>query len=104
LINVLFVCSQGMSSAIAEQALVDEAKKENVDLASAAVSTQLVQKALKEGNYDVLLVAPQIKHRYPIMKEYADSYKIPAVQIEPMAYSPLGGKKLLKEVNDALAK
>lgn len=102
MIKVLFVCSQGMSSAIAEKALVDEAKKENVELDANAVSTQLVEKALDTNQYQVLLVAPQIKHRYPIMKQYADAHNIPAVQIEPMAYSPLGGKKLLKEVHDAL--
>ncbi|MFC6315338.1 PTS sugar transporter subunit IIB [Lapidilactobacillus achengensis] len=104
MIQVLFVCSQGMSSAIAEKALLEEAKKQNVDLDAQAVSTQLVEKALNKTKFDVLLVAPQIKHRYSIMKEYADAHNIPAVQIEPMAYSPLGGKKLLKEVQDALGR
>lgn len=102
MVKVLFVCSQGMSSAIAEKALVDEAKKENFELEANAVSTQLVEKALNSTDYQVLLVAPQIKHRYTIMKQYASEHNIPAVQIEPMAYSPLGGKKLLKEVKDAL--
>ena len=102
--KVLFVCSQGMSSAIAEKALLDEAKKEGVDMEAAAVSTQLVETALDKENYDVLLVAPQIKFRFDLMKQYADAHKIPAVQIEPMAYSPMGGKKLLAEVKNALEK
>ena len=74
--KVLFVCSQGMSSAIAVNALKKEAEKNGVDIEVKAVSTQEFEEEVKSG-YDVAMVAPQIRHRFDYLKEYADAANVP---------------------------
>ena len=97
--KVLFVCSQGMSRAIAVNALKKEAEKNGVDIEVKAVSTQEFEEAVKSG-YDVAMVAPQIRHRFDYLKEYADAANVPCQLIQPQAYSPLGGPKLFKQVKE----
>lgn len=99
--KVLFVCSQGMSSAIAVNALKKEAEKNGIDMIVNAVSTQEFEDEVKDG-YDVAMVAPQVRHRYDYLKEYAEAANVPCALIQPQAYSPLGGAKLLKQVQGLL--
>ncbi len=100
--KVLFVCSQGMSSAIAVNALKKEAEKNGLEMEVLAVSTQEFEDEVKKG-YDVAMVAPQVRHRFDYLKEFATSAKVPCTLIQPQAYSPLGGPKLLKQVKDLLS-
>lgn len=99
--KVLFVCSQGMSSTIAVNALKAEAEKNGTAMEVLAVSTQQFPAEIKKG-YDVSMVAPQIKHRFNLLKEEAVKANVPCDLIEPIAYSPLGGPKLYKQVMDLL--
>ena len=46
------------------------------------------------------MVAPQVRHRFDYLKEYADAAKVPCALIQPQAYSPLGGPKLFKQVKE----
>lgn len=97
--KVLLVCSQGMSSAIAVNALKKEAEKQGVEMEVKAVSTQEFEEEIKEG-YDVAMVAPQVRHRFDYLKAYADEANVPCALIEARAYSPLGGPKLFKQVKE----
>lgn len=95
--KVIFVCSQGMSSAIAVNALKKEASKNGVEMEVVAVSTQEFEEEVKNG-YDVAMVAPQVRHRFDYLSQYAKEANIPCALIQPQAYSPLGGAKLFKQV------
>ncbi|WP_068268524.1 PTS sugar transporter subunit IIB [Caviibacter abscessus] len=95
--KVLFVCSAGMSSTIAINALKTEATKKGYDIEVVAVGTQAFEEELKKG-YDLAMVAPQIRHRYDYLQEIAKDLNVPIALIEPQAYSPLGGLKLLNQV------
>ncbi|WP_313119643.1 PTS sugar transporter subunit IIB [Proteiniclasticum ruminis] len=95
--KVLFVCSLGMSSQIAVDALLKEAKKNGVDMEVKAVSTQEFEEEVT-GDWDVAMVAPQIRHRFSYLQEFAIKAGVPCALIEPMGYSPLGGPRLLKQV------
>lgn len=97
--KVLFVCSQGMSSAIAVKALKKEAEKNGIVMEVLAVSTQEFEEEVKNG-WDVAMVAPQIRHRFDYLKQYAKEANVPCSLIQPQAYSPLGGAKLLKQVQE----
>ncbi|MEG1002780.1 PTS sugar transporter subunit IIB [Clostridium sp.] len=99
--RVLFVCSQGMSSAIAVNALKKTAEKAGIEMEVLAVSTQEFEEEVKNG-YDISMVAPQVRHRFDYLKEYADNANVPCVLIKPQAYSPLGGAKLLQQVKETL--
>lgn len=99
--KILFVCSQGMSSAIAVNALKKEAEKDGIDIEVLAVSTQQFEEEVKNG-YDAAMVAPQVRHRFEYLKGFADAANVPCELIQPQAYSPLGGPKLLKQVKDII--
>lgn len=97
--RVLFVCAGGMSSAIVVDALKKEAQKNNVEVEVLAVGTQQFADEVANG-WDISMVAPQVKHRFNNFKESADAAGVPCIAIPPQAYSPLGGPKLLKLLND----
>lgn len=98
--KVLFVCSGGMSSAIVEKALDKAAEKKGVKLESQAVGSGMAQDMIQKGEWDIVLVAPQVKHQFSTIKNYADKKGLPIELIQPRDYSPLGGDNLLKMIVD----
>lgn len=99
--KVLLVCSQGMSSAIAAKALQDAAMKKGLDIQVNECSTQAFAEEIKDG-YAIGMVAPQIRHRYDVLKQQADVAGVPCILIQPQGYTPLGGEKLLAQVEKEL--
>ena len=99
--KVLLVCSQGMSSAIAAKALQDTAAKQGLDITVTECSTQAFEEEIKNG-YAIGMVAPQIRHRFDVLKEQAKNANVPCVLIQPQGYSPLGGAKLLNQIKSEL--
>lgn len=99
--KILFVCSLGMSSAIAAKALQNEAIKQGLDLTVEECSTQEFESKVKQG-FEIAMVAPQIRHRYSTLKAIADEANIPCVLIQPQGYTALGGPKLLAQIQETL--
>ena len=99
--KVLFVCSLGMSSAVAVKALEKEANTKGVEIEVKAVSTQQFEEEVKNG-YDVAMVAPQIRHRFDTLNAQASEAGVPCAMITPQWYSPLGGPKLLKQIQELI--
>lgn len=99
--KVLLVCSQGMSSAIAAKALQDTAQKQGLDITVTECSTQAFADEIKNG-YAIGMVAPQIRHRYDVLKQQATDAGIPCVLIQPQGYTPIGGPKLLAQIKAEL--
>lgn len=99
--KVLLVCSQGMSSAIAAKALGEAAQKRGLDITVTECSTQAFAEEIKNG-YAIGMVAPQIRHRYDILKQQAEAAGVPCILIQPQGYTPLGGAKLLAQVEKEL--
>lgn len=80
--KVLFVCSLGMSSAVAVKALEKEANTKGVEIEVKAVSTQQFEEEVKNG-YDVAMVAPQIRHRFDTLNAQASEAGVPCAMITP---------------------
>ena len=99
--KVLLVCSQGMSSAIASKALQDEASKQGLEILVSECSTQIFGEEIKNG-YSIGLVAPQIRHRYEILKKQASDAGVTCILIQPQGYTPLGASKLLEQIKNEL--
>ncbi|WDC84751.1 PTS sugar transporter subunit IIB [Caloramator sp. mosi_1] len=96
--KVLMVCSGGMSSAIVVKAIKQEADKQNFPLEIKAVGTGEFEEELKNGGYDLAIVAPQVKHRMDVFKEQAASANVPIELIVPMGYTPIGAPKVLEQI------
>ena len=99
--KVLLVCSQGMSSAIAAKALQEAAQKKGWEVTVIECSTQAFAEEIKNG-YAIGMVAPQIRHRFDVLKQQADAANVPCVLIKPQGYTPLGGSKLLAQIEEVL--
>jgi PTS system cellobiose-specific IIB component len=101
MIKVLMVCSGGMSSSLVVNTLKKEAAKENIEIDIKAVGTGEFIDEIKE-DWDLVLVAPQIKHRFANFEALAKEEDIPIEMILPQGYSPLGGPKLMDQVRKYL--
>ena len=99
--KVLLVCSQGMSSAIAAKALQEAAQKKGLEVTVIECSTQAFAEEIMYG-YAIGMVAPQIRHRFDVLKQQADAANVPCVLIKPQGYTPLGGSKLLAQIEEVL--
>ncbi|MGL4425374.1 MAG: PTS sugar transporter subunit IIB [Cetobacterium sp.] len=99
--KILLVCSGGMSSAMVVKSLINEGKKEGIEITSKAVGTGDFESELKNG-WDGALVAPQIRHKIEEFKAIGDENTTPVQVIETKGYSPLGGKFILAQVKEML--
>ncbi|WP_124059533.1 PTS sugar transporter subunit IIB [Vaginisenegalia massiliensis] len=99
--KALLVCSGGMSSAICAKALQEAAQAAGQELQVVECGTQAFEEEIKR-DYAIALVAPQIRHRFDTLKAQAQAANVPCILIQPQGYTPLGGKKLLAQVNQEL--
>lgn len=96
--KVLMVCSGGMSSAIVVKAVKAEADRQKFNLEINAVGTSEFEDELATKEYDLAIVAPQVKHRFETFKSQASQYNVPIELIIPMGYTPLGASKTLEQI------
>lgn len=95
--KVLMVCSGGMSSTIVVKAIRVEAQKQKFPIDIKAVGTSEFEDEVKLG-YDLVLVAPQIRHRLDVFKKQAQGLNVPIEVIIPMGYTPVGAPKVLEQI------
>jgi len=100
--KVLLVCSGGMSSSIVVKAVKKEAEKQDFSLQIKSVGTGEFEDELREGNYNLVIVAPQVKHRMKTFEEQAKPFNVPVEVIVPMGYTPLGASKVLDQIRKHL--
>ncbi|MCY6960055.1 MULTISPECIES: PTS sugar transporter subunit IIB [Clostridium] len=95
--KVLMVCSGGMSSAIVVKAIKNEADKKDFPLEIKAVGTSEFEDEVKK-DYDLVLIAPQIRHRLEVFRTQAKKLNVPIELIVPMGYTPVGAPKVLEQI------
>ena len=99
--RVLLVCAGGMSSAIVVQALQKEAIRQGVPMEVQAVGAEAFADEVSRG-WDVVMVAPQVRHRLHTFREAAARAQVPCDLIEPASYTPLGAARLLDQIKALL--
>ena len=95
MLRIIIVCSWGMSTSL----LVD-----SMQSAAARVQITLIVEALSAGEFaarveycDVVLIAPQIRHRRKSIEKLAQSVGKPVALIEPFHYATMNGKAVLEQ-------
>jgi cellobiose PTS system EIIB component len=96
-VKVLLVCSGGMSSAIVVKAIEKEAEREGFSIVVKSIGTGELAEELNNG-WNLLLVAPQVRHRLDELRQKAAVHNVPVTVIPPQGYSPLGGAIVLAEI------
>lgn len=105
--KVMFVCSGGMSTSMTAKKLEEVAKKNGVDMEVLAFGTMDYLDALEKDKYDILLVAPQIRHRFDVIQDSTKKFDNLIVEkIPPNMYAPMEPmvKKLFDLIMDKIKK
>lgn len=107
MLKVMFVCAGGMSTALTAKKLVEVAEKNQVEMEVVARGTTDFMVELQDHPYDIVLVAPQIRHRFKeVNAEVAKYEQVVCEKIPPAMYAPMeqSVKKLFQFILDALEK
>lgn len=98
--KILLLCSGGMSTTLLVNAMQKEAKLQNLSCEIQAGSASLVEELAE--NFDLILVAPQIRHKLSTIKDAILSYNKPVELIPSDIYGQIQGAKALKFAKDIL--
>ncbi len=87
--KILVICNNGNSSSVLAQKITKQAKKDGLEHTADAIPPFDAKEKL--GEFDVVLIAPQIKHD---LKSYSKLHEKVEV-VPPMVFGMMDGKKAL---------
>jgi PTS system cellobiose-specific IIB component len=96
MVQVLIVCSWGMSTSLLVDSLLEAAAAAHYELQVEALSAG--EYAVKVDECDVVLIAPQIRHLRKSIEKLALSVGKPVAMIEPFHYATMNGQAVLEQV------
>lgn len=97
--RILLTCGGGMSTAILAKNLMKIGSEKNNELHVDACGFETIDHYLSnDSDYVMVLVAPQIKHKFNEVSEIVSKYDIVSDQIKFDEYAPIGAKKLYDRV------
>jgi PTS system cellobiose-specific IIB component len=85
-----------MSTSLLVDSLLAEARASHIELQVEALSAG--EYAARVDEYDVVLIAPQIRHLRKSIEKLALSLNKPVAMIEPFYYATMNGQAVLKQV------
>lgn len=92
MVRILLCCAAGMSTSLLVTKMEQAAKNKGIDAKIWAVSEKSVD--AEDGNFDVLLVGPQIRYRLKAL-EAAYGSKVPVSMIDMKDYGRMDGEAVL---------
>lgn len=96
MVQVLIVCSWGMSTSLLVDSLLAAAEAAHYELRVEALSAG--EYAVKVDECDVVLIAPQIRHLRKSIEKLAASAGKPVAMIEPFYYATMDGQAVLRQI------
>lgn len=99
--NIMLACCAGMSTSLVVSAMQEAAKEQGKDYRIWAVEQGQIEDEI--GNFDVLLLGPQVRH---IMRRVSKLVgdRAPVAVIEPMSYGRCDGAAVLKQAESLVNK
>ena len=95
--RIVLACNAGMSTSLVVAKMQDAAKAQGKDYKIWAVEQGEIQNEL--GNFDVLLLGPQVRHlQRKVKATVGDS--APVAVIDALAYGRCNGAAILKQAED----
>jgi cellobiose PTS system EIIB component len=104
--KIMFVCSGGMSTAMTAKKLEEVSAKNNVEMIVTAKGVGDFEEELQNNEYDIVLIAPQIKHKFKSISEIVSNYgDIKIEKIPPQMYAPMepAVKKLFDLIQETMS-
>ncbi|TDW26100.1 PTS system cellobiose-specific IIB component [Breznakia blatticola] len=100
MINVLLACNAGVSTAMMEKKIAEEAKRRNIELIVNAASVSRIESFVKDN--DIIVLGPQVRFASKkIEKEYPD---IPVYVIEMADFGMMRADNVLDNILRVLSK
>ena len=96
MIQVLIVCSWGMSTSLLVDSMLEAAAKLKYEVSVEALSAGEYIGRIDEC--DIILIAPQIRHLRKSIEKLAASVGKPVALIEPFHYATMNGQAVLDQV------
>lgn len=97
--NILLVCSAGVSTSLLVSSMEDFAEK---DWKIAAKSVELLESLLMSEHFDCVMVGPQQRHRFTKIKILCDKFNTPCDLISMKEYGTLDGEKVLIQTKNTM--
>ncbi|MDR1034272.1 MAG: PTS sugar transporter subunit IIB [Bifidobacteriaceae bacterium] len=94
MVNILLVCSAGMSTSALVKNMQDTAAQKGIDAKIWAVGGADAESASKEA--DVVMLGPQVRYLLDKVKGLVNNEK-PVTVIDMMTYGQMNGAKVLDE-------
>ena len=99
--NIMLACCAGMSTSLAVSKMEEAAKAQGKsDYKIWAVEQGEIEAEL--GNFDVLLLGPQVRHIMRKVNKIVDG-KAPVAVIDPVSYGRCDGAAVLKQAEELAA-
>ena len=95
--RIMLACNAGMSTSLVVAKMQDAAKAQGKDYKIWAVEQGEIQNEL--GNFDVLLLGPQVRHLQRKVKATVGA-SAPVAVIDALAYGRCNGAAILKQAED----
>lgn len=93
--NILLVCSAGMSTSLLVTKMQKAAQEKGIDANIWAISTDSLDRNLPKA--DVILMGPQIRFQLNALREKASKYGVPVDVIDSVDYGMCNGPKVLEK-------
>lgn len=100
--NIVLVCQNGASTAILVEKMLAAAQKKNIEIVINAYPESKLGTVIDEA--DLVLLAPQIRHKRKAILERYGNKGITFLNIEPQDYGMMNGEKVLDQVLKILGK
>ncbi|WP_130805913.1 PTS sugar transporter subunit IIB [Senegalia massiliensis] len=92
MINILLVCSAGMSTSVLVKKMQESADQKNIEAKVWAVGDAESQEESKKA--DIILLGPQVRYLESKIKQQVDNKK-PVAVIDMLVYGTMNGEKAL---------
>lgn len=101
-INIILVCSAGMSTSILVSKMRDAIQAQNLNYTVKAIASTEAITYAKEEDVDVILLGPQVKFMQNTFKQELAEKNIPIEMIQPVDYGTMNGPKVLEQAQKLL--
>lgn len=98
MLNIMLVCSAGMSTSLLVNKMNKAAKEKKLDVNIVAVAEADVKSNM--GKVDVMLLGPQVRYLLPNMKELMEPQGVPVEVVNTIDYGTMNGEKVLEYALD----
>ena len=95
------LCAAGMSSSLVCTSIEKAAAEQDIEI-SVESTPSMTYKELKLTEYDLILIAPQVRGQMSEVEAYVAEYDLPVVQIGFQEYGLVMGEAILENIMNGL--